>query len=193
MRHSTASCKLACVSFALGLGISACGDEGPGTGGEQEVITTLTINLTGPSNVTATAKDEDGTGTLDSIDDITLMPGTYTAEVIILNETVDPAEDVTEEIKEEAEEHLIFYSGSAIGSALTVTITDKETDYGMNAVGDDLAVGLRSTWTATAGMGMLTVQLQHLPPVNEMPQKTATTTMNDGDVDISAGFAVTVQ
>ncbi len=193
MSIQSTSVKLACVSFVLGLGISACGDDGPDNMNEEEVITTMTLNLTGPSNVTASAKDTDGDGTLDSMDPISLMAGTYTVEVTFMNELEMPAEDITEEIKEEAEEHQVFYTGSAIGSALTVTVTDKESDFGGNMEGDDLPVGLRTSWEATAGMGMLTVQLQHLPPVNDMPQKTAGISQTAGDTDFSATFAVTVQ
>ncbi len=193
MRNRSTSVKLACASFALGMGISACGDEGPQNMNEEEIITTLTLTLSGPSNVTASARDTDGDGTLDSVDPIALMAGTYTVEATFMNELEMPAEDITEEIKEEAEEHQVFYTGSAIGSALTVTVTDKESDFGSNAAEDDLPVGLRTTWTATAGMGMLTVQLQHLPPINEQPQKVAGVSQTAGDTDFSATFAVTVQ
>jgi hypothetical protein len=98
------------------------------------------------------------------------------------------------EIREEAEEHKLFFTGTAIGAAVTHAYADKESDYGANAVGDDLPVGMKNTVTATAaGMGTLIVTLKHQPPVNGTPVKSATSTIADGGTDLEVTFQLTVQ
>ena len=64
--------------------------------------------------------------------------------------------------------------GSMGSGLVTHAYADVESDYGENAVGDDLPVGLTNTITTTdAGMGEFSVMLRHLPDVNDAPQKEA--------------------
>ena len=182
---------------AMGLTV-ACGDDEDTTNmPPPEVITTVNLTFMGASgNVAAQWLDADGDG---GNDPVITQPGaltageTYNLSVELLNETEDPAEDVTEEIREEAEEHLFFYVPT--GDVITVAISDMESEYTTNAEGDDLPVGLAATVTAstTPGMGTLNVVLKHLPPVNGTVQKTAATTINDGESDIDVTFNITVQ
>lgn len=145
---------------------------------ETEVVTRVELAFTpegGGTPFTATFNDPDGdAGMSGMIDDITLTANTtYQVSITSFNELVSPPEDVTEEIREEAEEHQIFFAGSITDSLVTVTYGDTETTYGENSVGDDLPVGLLTTLTTTdAGMGELIVQQQHLSEVNGEPVKT---------------------
>jgi hypothetical protein len=168
----------------------ACGDDAPVTQNPEEVITTVRLAFTGPSTFTATAKDADGDGTVDTKDPITLAAGSYTVEVTLLNELESPAEDITEEVKEESDEHQLFFTVTGLPAAsLAITYADTEMDYGKTT---GLPVGLKSTWVnAGAGTGQVTVQLQHLPPVNEAAQKVAGVTKATGDTDVSVTFDVT--
>ncbi len=182
-------------TLAFGL---ACGDDdSAGEPGEDpEVITTVRLNLTtGSSTITASWQDLDGPGGAAPVivqPTALTLGSTYTASLEILNESESPAENVTEEIRAEAEEHLIFYVPT--NDIITVEITDTEMDYGPNSEGQNLPVGLEATVTATAaGTGTLQIVLNHLPPINNTPQKTPTNTINDGEADFDITFNVTVQ
>lgn len=117
----------------------------------------------------------------------------HKVEVVFLDETQVSLGYVAEDIKAEAEEYQIFYTGSATDSALAVTVTDRESDYGKNVVGEDLPVGLESSWNATPGTGIVTVRLQHLHPINSQPQKLSGISYTAGDTDIAVSFEVIVQ
>ena len=168
--------------------------------GETELITAVTVTFTaGGDTITATFSDPDGDGGMSgTADPLTLAADTeYTVAVSFLNAFEDPAEDVTEEIRAEAEDHLVLFESDA----LTYTYGDVESDYGDNAEGDDLPVGLAGTaMTAGAATGELRVVLRHLPPVNDMPQKVAGLpemfAAGDplpGDADADVTFPVEVQ
>ena len=180
----------------------ACGDDDettPDDNEEEEVITTINLTLTATTGdvITASVVDMDGEGGADAVvtDPGPLTLGLdYSLSFELLNETETPAEDITEEIEEEAEEHQFFYVTT--GDVITVEITDVESDYAMNMVGDDLPVGLAATVTATAaGPGTLRVVLKHLPALDDGAtiQKTGTNTINDGESDFDITFDVTVQ
>ena len=126
----------------------------------------------------------------------------------LLNELADPVEDVTEEIRAEAEEHQVFvYGSSVIGPGsngdglLTHEYADIESDYVPNDVGEDLPLGLVNTIiTGTPGDGQLDVMLRHLPALNDTPQKEpglAEEFARDepiaGLVDVDVSFEVTVE
>jgi hypothetical protein len=196
------STALACLSAVF---LAACGEEdleNPAPDNAEEVITTLKLKFTpqgGGAAINAEFKDADGPGgAAPTQTPINLAAGTtYTLELELLNETV-PEDDeeyvIGNEIREEAEEHKLFFTGTAIGAAVTHAYADKESDYGANAVGDDLPVGMKNTVTATAaGMGTLIVTLKHQPPVNGTPVKSATSTIADGGTDLEVTFQLTVQ
>ena len=162
-------------------------DSTPDPVNEEEVITTLTVTLTpttvGP-NIVLQTQDLDGDGPNPPVVTVSgdLTAGTtYTGTVVFLNETETPAEDITEEVEEEAEEHQVFYTP---GGGLDVTTAYTDTD------ADGNPVGLQFTLTAnTAGSGNLTVTLRH------EPTKPNDGTLSDagGETDISATFNVTIQ
>ncbi|MEM7160168.1 MAG: hypothetical protein AAF799_45440 [Myxococcota bacterium] len=182
---------------------------------ETEVITTVTLTFTPQGEgtpVTAAFTDPDGDGGASgSADPITLAAGTtYDLTLSFTNELVDPVEDVTAEIQEEAEEHQVFISGDTVtGPAstssdaplVTHAYADTESTYGHDDTGEDLPVGLANTIEATtAGMGTFSVRLQHMPPLNDEPIKTpgledvfAMDGALPGDVDVDIDFQLTVQ
>lgn len=191
-------------AFALGFGLVACGDdepapvdceatpEDPACLGEEEVISRVTLTFTPAmgSPITAVFNDPDGEGGMaPTIDPITLMNGeTYTLELMFENALETPAEDITEEIREEAEEHQVFFLGSAVGAQVMVAYADVESDYAMNS-GEDLPVGIRATvTTAATGSGVFNVILAHQPGV-----KTATSDQDSGSQDVNIDFQLTVQ
>jgi hypothetical protein len=80
----------------------------------------------------------------------------YNVQVKFLDETTSPAGDVTEDIYERRNYHLICFTIS--GAALTVQRTDKDTNT------PALEIGLQDAFTtAGASSGALNVQLRHQP------------------------------
>lgn len=194
---------LTCTAIGALACFAACGDDDPDPvngGNPPEVITTVNLTFTpagGGTAIMASFRDPDGPGGDDPTvtDPSPLSLGTdYDLDLELLNESEVPTEDKTVEIQAEAEEHQFFFTGDAVGSAITVAYADVESDYATNAVGDDLPVGLRATVTTTStGSGTLRVVLKHQPPINDTPVKTASSGINDGDTDIDVSFTVTVQ
>ena len=81
----------------------------------------------------------------------------YTAQVLFLDATKTPIGDVTSEIKERQNYHLICFSGST-GLPLTVKRTDLDTNT------PALEIGLQDQiTTGAAANGSLNVQLRHQP------------------------------
>jgi hypothetical protein len=172
---------LSVISFA-----TACDDDAPEAENDAETITTLTLTFTpqgGGTALTFTAKDADGTGPGSIVvDDITLATNTtYAVNVSFLNELESPAENITAEITEEADEHRIFYT---VLPAALMTISTTDQDSG------GLPVGLTTSWnTGSPNQGSVVVTLKHQPD----GIKTAASTINDGETDISVTFPVVVQ
>lgn len=149
--------------------IAACGDDGA-TEDPPELITAVTLDFVpmgGGSTITASFNDADGDGgDPPVIDPITLTAGTtYTTAVRFFNGLETPPEDITVEVADESDEHQVFFSGTAIGGALTHSYLD------MDANG--LPIGLSNRFVAARGTGTLIVTLRHLPPVNGTAVKTA--------------------
>jgi len=187
-------------------------DHGDGEEGEcfdQEVFTTVVLTFTpaiaGGTPIVATWTDSDGDGgNPPMIDAITLPAGGYKMGVRFENRLEDPVEDVTVEIMDEADEHQVFFTGTAVsGPASEQPMAPLVQNYADRDV-NTLPIGLDNSVEARAGMGTLTVTLRHLPPLNDAPRKTATLAdevkMAGGSVagiagatDITVDFPVTVQ
>lgn len=202
----------------LGLGgallaAAGCPPEVPDGGDASEVISRVTLSFTptagGEARVFAFT-DPDGDGGMSGMaETITLAAGVeYTLTIGLENSLSDPPVDIGAEVGAEAEEHMIFIVGDVAGPAslaasalVTHAYADRESDYGANEVGDDLPLGLEDTITATtAGEGTFRVILRHLPPVNDVPQKSAALPMDlaegrelPGSVDVDVSFALTVE
>ncbi|WAS91879.1 hypothetical protein [Nannocystis punicea] len=152
---------------------------------ENEVISRVELTFTptaGGAPLVFAFDDPDGDGGASgTAERIELASGVeYTLAVRFQNSLVDPPEDITAEIEAEAEDHFVFVVGDVAGpgsspptALVTHAYADVESDYGTNAVGEDLPVGLVNTITGnTAGTGKFRLILRHLPEVNEQPQKT---------------------
>ncbi|MDO6390902.1 hypothetical protein Q4E40_12245 [Pontibacter sp. BT731] len=170
------------------LTFSACKDDDePGPEDEQEVITAVTISLT------PTGKGQDTEATISTLTGtpvqnapLTLRPGTeYTAVVTMTDESKNPVADMTAEIRNERDEHLLVYTFTPdAGSNATVSVNITDMDQ------NNRPVGLESTVTTGAGIGngKLKVVLKHQPG----GLKTGTnTTAGETDVDVSFNVIVT--
>ncbi len=160
-------------------------DDTPEVINEEELITTVTYELTSTTQpaVTFTSRDQDGDGPL--VPTVTVSGNlvantTYTGSVRFLNELESPAENITEEVEEEADEHEVFYNTSVNG--LTINKVDNDPD------GNPL--GLRTNIQAgAAGTGTLTIVLRH------EPKKPNNGSLSDagGETDVEVVFPVTIQ
>lgn len=178
---------LALLSFTV---LTSCDDDNePEAENEAEQITQLTLTFTnGTNTVVGTYLDADGDGPNSGVftpATIQLNANTtYTLAVALTNTLETPAEDITTEVKEEGDEHQLFYSftgGVFTNTSTTYTDTDA----------NNLPIGITTSWTtgATASTtGDLTVTLKHQPGV-----KTATSTINDGETDITQTFSIELQ
>lgn len=161
-------------------------DDNPAPVNEEEVITTMKITLTpngGGTPVTLQTQDLDGDGPNAPVIDISgnLTTGvTYNGAIVLLNETESPAENITEEVEEESDEHQFFYT---VGGGLDVSTEYANFDGNANPLGTlfTLNVGAAST-------GTLTFTLRHEPTKPNTGLSDA-----GGETDITATFNVTIQ
>ncbi len=172
--------------LAAGLLTVSCSndDDDPEVINDEEVITTMNVTLTAASgNITLQSQDLDGDGPNAPVIDISgnlAANTTYSGSIELLNETESPAEDITEEVAEEDDEHQFFFSASG---AVTGT------DYA-DADGDGNPLGILFTLTTgDPGNGTLQITLRH------EPKKPNDGSLSDagGETDIAQTFNVVIQ
>ena len=173
---------------------------------ENEVITTVALTFTpdgGGSSLVFEFDDPDGDGgNAPTVDTVELSAGRYTLTVVFENRLESPAEDITEEIEDEADEHQLFFIGSAVdGPATTNAGAPLVHSYG-DQDADGLPIGLTNTIDASIGTGDLTLVLRHLPPFDGVPVKSGTLAEDvasgglaaiGGSTDVQVTFSVAVQ
>ena len=170
--------------FAIALFASCSDDDVPEPVNEEEVITTLTVTLdSGSGSVVMQYQDLDGDGSNAAVVTVSgsLNANTiYDGSIVLLNETEDPAENITEEVEEEDLDHQFFYT---VGSGLNVT-----TDYAdADSMGNPLGLSFILT-TSEASSGALTFTLRHEPNKPNDGLETA-----GGETDIDVTFDVIVE
>lgn len=164
-------------------------DEDPEIPNEEELITTVNYSLTpdgGGDVIVMSFVDLDGDGG----DDPVITGGTlaanttYNGVMELLNESEDPAEDITEEIQEEDEEHQFFFQSSDSNVAVA---------YG-DADDNGNPIGLLTTvTTGEAGSDNLTIILRHEPNKSADGVADGDITNAGGETDIEVTFAIDVQ
>ncbi len=157
----TAIKTLSLAAMALFVMNSCQDDDEPTAINEEETITTITWTLTNVMDqtdvVVLSSIDSDGDGPNPATQTISgdlSANATYEGDVRFLNELESPAEDITIEVRAEAEEHEIFYGTSIAG----VTVTKDDLDGNGNKLGLETTVT-----TGAAGTGTMTVTLRHEP------------------------------
>jgi hypothetical protein len=170
--------------------LSSCKKEDPQIPNEEELITTVIYTLISHDNQdTAVFEfvdlDGDG-GNAPSIKNDMLKANTlYHGTVQLLNEQENPAEDITDEVKAEAEEHQFFYTPDVILNA-TFTYTDMDADNNPIGVTTDVMTG-------NVSMGDFTLVLRHEPDKNAQGVKDGDITNAGGATDIEVTFNADVQ
>jgi hypothetical protein len=159
-------------------------DNTPDPVNEEEIITTMTITLdSGSDQVELQFQDLDGDGPDPATVTVSgpLNANTvYDGSIILLNETEMPAENITEEVEEEDDEHQFFYT---VGSGLAA-----QTEYA-NFDGDGNPLGtVFILTTGAASSGSLTFTLRHEPNKPNSGLEDA-----GGSTDIEVSFDLVVE
>lgn len=169
--------------------LNSCKKENIADPNEGELITTVRLKLTntlssGINPLVYEFKDLDGEGGAAPVrfDSIVLLKNIpYICEVFILNESVNPAADITSEIKAEAIDHQFYFVPSS-SNLLSVSNYDTDTK--------GLPLGLTSFWVTglNPGRGSVKVVLKHKPGT-----KAANDPITKGETDIELDFKLVLQ
>jgi hypothetical protein len=156
---------------------------------ENEAITTATLTLTSQTTpvqtVTATIENLNTSADFNNATLNLSANTTYTGALTLLDKSKTPTLDVSAEVKEEGNEHLLVYTFTPTSSSpasMTVTPTDRDTNPAPGPYPIGLTTQVRS---GAAGSGRLKVVLRHQPNV-----KNGTATPGTSDLD--TGFSVVI-
>jgi hypothetical protein len=173
----------------IGMFVISCQKEDPEIPNEEEVITTLIYTLTpegGGNSVIFSFSDLDGDGGNEPV--VVSQPlssnTTYNAVLELLNEQESPAESISEEVAEEAEEHQFFFSTNV--SSLTISYDDEDADGNPIGLNTKVAAG-------GAGSGTLTITLRHEPDKSADGVSDGSLANAGGETDIEVVFDVSIQ
>jgi len=154
---------------------------------DSELITTLELKFSGKGVlgndttfvVMFNDTDGDGGNIPTQFDTIHLLKNsTYNVELTLLDKSKTAADTISNEVLEEANDHLFFYSSNPT-DLVNVLITDKDSN--------NKNLGLKSIWTTTnTGSGKVKVKLMHQPGVKDGTSAT-------GDTDVEVDFQVNVK
>ncbi len=157
--------KIYSTAILLSLSLLSCidsDDDGiPQVINEEEVISTVVMTLTNTTNneiITLRSVDTDGDGGEEPVVTVSgslEANSNYSAMVQFLNETVSPAEDITEEVEEESLEHQVVFT---VQSTLNTTVVYANFDSNGNPLGTEAEL-----MTGDTSTGNLTVTLRHEP------------------------------
>ena len=197
-------------SVALAFFVFGCNTDDPKKEDAPELITKVTLTFTpvnGGTPIVVSASDPDGEGVQDLApeDEIVLADGTaYDLSLELINELAAPTEegyDISEEVKEEGDEHMFFYgwtndlfssptgNGNIDSRADQVIYTDNDSK--------NLPIGLLTRWTTidtgsahshtTPTTGTFRIVLKHQPGL-----KNGTSGVNIGETDMDITFSITL-
>lgn len=171
--------------------VSCSDDDNPTPVNEEEVITTMTATLTstdGETTITLQTQDLDGDGPdapVVTVSGNLAANTTYNGRLELLNETTSPAESITEEITEEADEHQFFFQAT---SSSLATFSYSDTDENGYPIGLDFVIT-----TGSAGNGSITITLKHEPNKAGIGVSEGDIANAGGETDISATFDIIVE
>jgi hypothetical protein len=178
--------KISTIYFVLSVLFISCGDDDsiPEIINEEEIITTVTLTLTPGTGdvIILQTRDLDGEGPnvpITTISGALSTNTTYAGSLEFLNETQSPADNITEEVIEEAEEHQVFYT---ISTGLNITTTYIDFDSNGNPLGTAITL-----ITGEASAGSLRVTLRHEPTKPNTGIDNA-----GGETDVTTSFNIEI-
>lgn len=181
------------LSLLIGLlfiGFTSCNDD-PEDEPEEELITNMNLIFTpisGGDALTFTFEDLDGQdgGNAPVITGATLAANTsYSVFIELFNETETPAENIGDEVAEEADEHQFFFQVSG-GLNLSFAYSDSDSD------GNPIGIETLMT-TGDPSSGNLRVTLRHEPDKNAENVSIGDITNAGGSTDVEADFDVRIE
>jgi hypothetical protein len=194
------------TSLAL-VTLAACGGDDGVDVPDPELITTVRLHLVpqgGGTTVDVAFDDADGDGgnppTIDPI--VLVKEKLYTVTVQFQNALETPPEEITDEVRDEGEDHQVFFTGSGVNGPASDEPNAPLVHAYADTDSNGLPIGLENTFGTAEGTGQLTVTLRHLPPVNGTAVKTADLASQvknagfaaiGGENDVNVTFSVTVQ
>lgn len=179
----------------VGVALTGCKKDDPAPVNESELITTVEVTFTNQADasdvITLRWYDEDGDGpAAPVITNGNLKAGaTYQAQVKLLDESKSPAEDITEEVQEEAEEHQLYYG---FGSGLFASFEYLDQDANSKPLGLQFRV---TTGASPIAAQNFTVLLIHEGDKSKNNASTpwAYDALIGGETDVQATFSVSLQ
>ncbi|PCJ67771.1 MAG: hypothetical protein COA58_01145 [Bacteroidetes bacterium] len=184
MNYTTKSTLLIILTLTIASLFSSCDDQvtDPPNPNEEELITSVELTFTDTSSKEQfifkfADTDGDGGNAPIQTDTIHLTANTfYTLNIRFLDESSTTTEDITEEVKEEANEHLICYT---LSGSSQFEITDKD-DNGLN-------LGLAATvQTKDIETSTFTISLKHQPEIKDG-------SCDKGETDVEVSFQMEVK
>lgn len=171
------------------LQVSGCGSDdvvNPPNPNEQELITTLVINLTDSVTLAQTSfqfDDPDGEGgnSPSRFDTILIEANkTYFGQIVLLNKSVTPVDTISNEVMEEGVDHQFFFTTTDVSTVISYADADINGN----------PIGLETIWrNGSAGNGNIQVVLKHQPGTKApAPGNPAI-----GETDVQIDFITRVQ
>ncbi|MBX3255292.1 MAG: hypothetical protein KF862_14220 [Chitinophagaceae bacterium] len=155
---------------------------------DNEIITTVELHFTEQgtgSSLTYKWEDLDGDGgNAPVISEIVLAPEkVYDVQIVLLDKTKTPVEDITEEVEEEAADHRFYFIPSGESN---ITIDDLNND------SDGIPLGITSRWTtAAAANGSVNIVLRHYPDGGKAANDLVSSSKSSTDADVT--FSTKIQ
>lgn len=188
------------VSFFIVIGCDD--DDEPVKENVPELITEVRLTFTpndGGAAVVASATDPDGQGIQPvQVDEPIVLDAStsYSLSISLINGLADPTDaeyDISDEVLEEAEEHMFFFSWT--NNVFADPVGNGNIDNREDAVNyddedaDGLPLGLTTSWTtADASSGNFRIILKHQPDL-----KSASSDSDTGETDLDITFPITVE
>ena len=169
----------------IALALLSCDPVEPTDPQEEELITTLSVELMGPNSTASFSYvDIDGDGGADPIVSVDSLDANavYSGSLSLLNESETPAEDITVEIFDEADEHQFFFTSNGNSS---FSYSDQDNN------GYPLGLSFELV-TGDPGTEELTFTLRHLPAKGASGVSDGDITNAGGETDIEVVFEVVV-
>ena len=179
------------LGFAIAaITVTACGnDDAPVLINEDEVITTVKAVFTpqeGGTAITLQSRDLDGDGPDAPVLTVSgpfETSKTYDGAITFLNELASPADNITEEVEEEGEEHQVFIQQTGLGA---IAFTDED------ANGNPIGLAFTFTTVDQAATGNMTITLRHEPDKTAAGVANGEITNAGGSTDAEVTFPVSV-